>query len=44
MLNKLITVDYVLGVGREVKGWQPNGVSDFDGILVNAWILKLDWF
>lgn len=44
VLNKLVTEDYVLGVDREVEGWKPNGISDFDGILMNAWILNLDWF
>lgn len=44
MLNILITMDYVLGVRREAEGWKPNDVSDFSGILINAWILKRGWF
>ena len=44
VLNTLVTEDYVLGVDREVEGQEPNGISNFDGILMNAWVLDLDWF
>lgn len=44
MLNILVTEDYVLGVDTELEGQKPNGITDFDGILMNAWILNLDWF
>lgn len=40
----LVTEDYVLGVDTELEGQKPNGITDFDGILMNTWILNLDWF